>query len=142
MTTQKELLEKHREGLDEAFVKQYPNGKFCLQYRLLSRDGKDTPWWGLHWCPKRSTSHVRKRGISTESWYCGGLNRDQILSGDWKNIQQENYQNCSFGRTNNYDSLDKLLIACERKGCPKDLVEAFVERYKVRAEEWPRGFKI
>jgi len=126
MITQKKFLEFHRGQLDEKFLEKYPNGKFVIQY--LGHNGEmgiRQPWFELHWCPRRATSHVRHRGISTS--FNSLRHRGEIA--------HENYQNCSFGKCNNYDSFEKLLAACERQNVPTELVKAFSERYQTRENE-------
>lgn len=118
MTTQKELLEAHRKGLDEAYHTKYPNGKFVLQKMVDSIS--------LHWCPRRNTGAVHKRGISVK----------RLLTGpNVGSITHHNYQGCSFGKCYNYDTVDKLLTACIRHDFPGELVGAFKERYMNRASE-------
>ncbi len=140
MRTQAELLEEHRQGLDEKFHQDYPLGKFCVQKRL--DDGWDAPYsYGnnsvaLHWCPKRSTSHTRKKGISI---YLYVKSHPAVLSGRFPQLKHENYQNSSFGNTYNYKDLDKFLSAAKKKDIPEELIEAFLTRYNKRSEE---GFKI
>lgn len=131
LPTQKELLTAHREALDEKFLRQYPNGKFVIQYRGHNGEmGIKKPWFELHWSPRRPTSHVKYKGISTS--FDGNNSREL-------GIVHNNYQNCSFGKCNSYDSFEKLLAACVRQNVPAELVEAFSERFNNRHLE---GFKI
>lgn len=126
MKTQKQLLTEHRQGLDEKFIRDYPMGKFCIQYRgdmgLLAR-GND--YWALHWCPKRSTGATKYRGIST---YFKRNNNGRAIS-------QENYQNCCFGKCYNYATVELFLRACRKKQVPTELIKAFMDRYQIRASE-------
>lgn len=119
MKTQRELLEEHRKQLDEQFVKKYPNGKFTLQ---------NFHGFSLHWCPRRSTGAIKHRGISTTNARTTPENRDG-------KIIQENHQSCAFGKCYNYDSLEKLLAACQKRNVPEELIAAFKERYLDRAKE-------
>lgn len=107
MSTQAELLVAHRKELDAAYARRYPSGRFTLQVFHGTH---------LHWAPRRNTSHVVKRGVSTYLHDTGML-------------EQGDYQNCAFGRTYNYDSLAKLLKACKRHNVPKHLLDAFLDRY-------------
>ena len=128
MKTQKQLLEAHRLQLDERFLAKYPNGQFVLQYRGdMGLAERGEAYFVISWNPKRSTSHVRYKGISVKH-----NPKSQTLT---HCITQNN----SFGRCNNYDTLEKLLAACERKDVPTLLVEGFVERYNDRQNE---GFAV
>src|SRR5271170_1961751 len=116
MKTQRELLEEHRKKLDERYLQKYPGGKFVVQF--VRNDVS------LHWVPKRNTSHTSKRGISAfyalQAVHAGptqGLAIGQIA--------HRNFQGCSFGKCNNYDSFEKLLAACERQDVPVELVKEF-----------------
>jgi len=125
MRTQKEILTEHRAKLDEKFIQQFPNGKFVIQYRGQHGEmGIKQPWFELHWSPRRPTSHSRFRGISTS-----------FNSSRQRGIAHENYQNCSFGKCNSYDTFEKLLAACDRQDVPAELVNAFTERYQARQNE-------
>jgi hypothetical protein len=130
MKTQKQLLTEHRKQLDERYHEKYPQGQFVLQYRGYYGDmgstGNDAHY-NIHWNPTRSTSHCRYKGISVEH---------RTYSGE---VVHSDYQNCSFGKCNSYDTLDKLLAACAKRNIPTELVDAFVERYNNREKE---GFKI
>lgn len=135
MPTQKELLEVHRIGLDEKFKKQYPLGRFCLQRRQIDKPFTKTiqPWkqcsYQLHWAPRRNTSNTKYRGISIADTGKYGV----------AGLTHYNHQNCSFGNCKNYDTLDKLLNACQKLEVPQILIDAFIERYNNRANE---GFNI
>lgn len=119
MQTQRELLEQHRNQLDERFKRKFPAGRFCLQFMAGYL-------WGIHWCPGRSTGAWKRRGISV------------ILQKN-NTLRQENHQNCNFGACTIYDSFEKLLKGCKKRKCPDNLVQAFVERFNKRNQE---GFKI
>lgn len=125
MITQKKFLKFHRGQLDEKFLEKYPNGKFVIQYRGHNGEmGIKQPWFELHWSPRRPTSHVRYKGISTS-----------FNSSREPGIVHRNYQNCSFGKCNSYDSFEKLLAACARQDVPAELVNAFTTRYQDRQGE-------
>ncbi len=123
MPTQKELLEKHREGLDAKYKAKYPNGRFALQY--FERGG----FWAMHWAPRRDTSHSRYRGISV---------RYRIEN---KMISNENHQNSAFGKCNNYDTLAKVIAGAHRAKCPAELIAAFLQRYENRSTEGFEGLE-
>ena len=121
LPTQKELLEAHRAILNEKFRIKYPNGRFCIQYRDdmgLKETGK--AYWLIHWEFKRPTSHDRFRSISTS--FQGGK------------ITQSDFRNSSFGKCSNYDSIEKLLAACERRNVPDELVLSFERRFHAEHE--------
>jgi hypothetical protein len=134
--TQRELLETQRKQLDERYVEKYPQGKFCVQYRGdmgLLEQGLD--FWGLHWSPTRSTGAVKRKGITIYLRKYLSRETNIISSG----IEHATYQNCSFGKCNNYDSLEKMIAFCAKRDVPKELVEAFQKRYQDRHLE---GFKV
>jgi hypothetical protein len=118
LPSQKELLEAHRTQLDAKFRAKFPNGRFCLQYRndaLATHYGE--PYYLIHWEYKRPTSHDRFRGISV----CRRANNLEI--------EHNPFRNNSFGKCNNYDTLEKLFTACERRNVPAELVNAFEKDY-------------
>ncbi len=135
MPTQKELLEEHRIGLDNEFKQKYPSGRFCLQRRMVGKSFSsniipDQPCsYSLHWAPKRNTSHTKYRGISVA---------DRGMYGAI-GITHEKYQTSSFGNCKNYDTLDKLLNACQKLDVPQILIDAFIDRYNNRAMEGFNG---
>lgn len=117
MKTQKELLGEHRAGLDAQFKAKYPQGKFTVY-----RGG----YYALYWSPRRNTSHAKYRGI--------GFETRKVYSTE-KGVFPVSHQNNSFGKCNNYDSLDKMVAAARGFGIGEDLIEAFVARYNDRAKE-------
>lgn len=114
MKTQRELLEEHRKELDRAWRARYPNGQFVLQQWDRRLGG---PWIALHWNPKRNTSHVKYRGVSVRQY-----------RGE-ESIIVESYQNNSFGKVRNYDSMEKLLAAATRANASAELITKFLAEH-------------
>ena len=127
--TQRELLDAQREQLAERFRQKYPNGKFCIEQYPDN-------YWGLHWAPRRATACTRPFGVSTY------FNPDPAAkNSEFKpyGIEQARWKRGpSWGRSASYDSFEKLLASCKKRGCPTELVEAFQKRYQNRHLE---GFK-
>lgn len=113
MITQKQLLEQHRKELDFRYTKRYPMGRFCLQFF--------NGMIGLHWAPKRNTSHKIFKGISIEF---NGVKYMDFSIGL--------YQRSSFGKCYNFDSLEELVRAAQRHCVREDLTEKFIKLFNNR----------
>lgn len=125
MLTQKQVLDAHRFDLDAAFASKYPDGQFSLSVDAKMRF-QQFKMYGLHWCPKRRTSHVAPRGVSVHN----------IYGNCQPGISHGKYRSDSIDATvRHYTTLHALLGAARRAGCPVALVDAFVNRYDARAGE-------
>ncbi len=90
---------------------KYPNGRFTLH------NFQKANYLEMHWVAanRLPTSGRRYSGISFQ--YVDGV------------VKDVKYQNNSFGKSNHYDSLDKMIAGAKRLNYPESLISAFVGKF-------------
>ena len=96
MTTERELLKKHRDMLDEKFLIRYPEGQFCIQ----KRNGNINLYVNF------------RRRTSYSSWLYPHAFGIEHANSEHHYFTKS--QNNSFGRVTYYNSFDKFLRACQK----------------------------
>lgn len=125
--TYQEIMQECREAKQKAeeqrlaslvdnWHKKYPNGRFVIQ---------DKPWRG--------------KGQFDLFWFNERLQRTSRVSAPWRTdivVTDQNrsyqYPRCFGKKTKSYDSLEKMIAACQRSHVSEAIVKEFLARYSTK----------